>query len=276
MAEQVLQVPIAALRVAAANTRKDTDAGQEDAGLAGLAQSIKENGLLNPLTVRPLKDGAYEIVAGQRRYLACRQLGMAMIPAIVRDQVSDTGAVALSLIENVQRADMHPLDKANAYKELREKYSGNLRQVSEATGVTVATIQRYLDLLRLPPVLQEELGTGKGTAGVGAMAAIAKTFEDPTEMVEAFNRIGGFTQTIQAEILKRSAGDVGSLADLVMQATEGAFDIKRCGSSAGDCPHIPEVLRAPLLEALQALEEKRPEPAVSLKAFAAKHKKRLP
>ena len=113
MTDQVLQIPIAALRVAAANTRKDKDAGQEDTGLAGLAQSIKENGLLNPLTVRSLGDGSYEIVAGQRRYLACKQLGMPAIPAIVRDQVSETGAIALSLIENVQRADMHPLDKAN-------------------------------------------------------------------------------------------------------------------------------------------------------------------
>jgi ParB/RepB/Spo0J family partition protein len=276
MTEQILQIPVASLRVAAANTRKDKDAGQEDTGLAGLAQSIKENGLLNPLTVRPLADGSYEIVAGQRRYLACKQLGMVTIPAIVRDRVSDTGAVALSLIENVQRADMHPLDKAKAYNELREKYSGNLRQVSQATGVTVATIQRYLDLLQLPPALQEELGTGKGAAGVGAMAAIARTFGNPSEMVEAFNEIGGFTQNIQAEILKRSGGDVGSLSELVMQATEGAFDIKRCGSSAKDCPHVPEALRGPLLEAIQALKESRPEPEVSLKDFAAKHKKHLP
>lgn len=112
MADQVREVPLNALRVAATNTRKDKDAGQEDASLAGLAQSIKEHGLLNPLTVRPLPDGTYEIVAGQRRYLACKELGFATVPVIVREQVSDTSAVALSLIENVQRADMHPLDKA--------------------------------------------------------------------------------------------------------------------------------------------------------------------
>jgi len=274
MSEQVLHIPLALLRVAAANTRKDNDAGQEDTSLPGLAQSIKEVGLLNPLSVSALEDGSYEIVAGQRRFLACKQLGMAEIPVIVRSKVSETSAVALSLIENVQRADMHPLDKANAYNQLREKYSGNLRKVSEATGVTVATIQRYLDLLRLPVALQEELGTGKGTAGVGAMAAIAKTFDNPTKMVEAFNKIGGFTQNIQAEILKRSGGDVDSLSELVLQATEGAFDIKRCGSSAEDCPHIPDAVRSSLLEAIQALKDSRPEPTISLKEFAAKHKKR--
>ncbi len=275
MTEQVLQVPLDALRVSSTNTRKDTEAGQEDASIAGLAQSIKKHGLVNPLTIRSLGDGTYEIIAGQRRYLACKELGLATVPAIVRDHVSDTSGVALSLIENVQRADMHPLDKARAYHELREYYQGNLRQVAEDTGVTIATIQRYLDLLILPPELQEEVGTGHGSAGVGAMSAIARAFQDPADMVEAWNQIGGFTQRIQAEILKRSAGNVANLPALVMQASEGAFDIKQCGSGIHDCPHIPDELRAPLLEAVHALDAHQDEPAKSLKDFAARHKKRL-
>ncbi len=64
MGEEILQIPLSVLRVSANNTRKDTDAGQEDASIAGLAQSIKQHGLLNPLTVRPLGDGTYEIIAG--------------------------------------------------------------------------------------------------------------------------------------------------------------------------------------------------------------------
>lgn len=274
MADQILQVPLDRLRLGAANTRKDTDAGQEDASIAGLAQSIKQHGLINPLTVRALGDGTYEIIAGQRRYLACRELGLTTVRVIVQDQVSDTTAVALSLIENVQRADMHPLDKARAYQDLREHCGGNLRQVAEATGVTIATIQRYLDLLRLPPQLQEELGTGQGSAGVGAMSTIARTFSDSTDMVDAWNQIGGFTQRIQAEILKRSGGDPQKLPELVMQASEGAFDIKPCGTGIHDCPHIPDELRGPLLEAVRALEAREQDPAKSLKNFAASHKKR--
>jgi len=274
MPDQVLQIPLDRLRVGAANTRKDTDAGQEDASITGLAQSIKQHGLLNPLTVRSLADGTYEIIAGQRRYLACRELGLATVAVIVRQEVSDTSAVALSLIENVQRADMHPLDKAKAYQDLRDHYEGNLRQVAEATGVTVATIQKYLDLLNLPPELQEEVGTGQGTAGVGAMSTIARTFTEPSDMVEAWNKIGGFTQRIQSEILKRSGGDVEKLPELVVQASEGAFDIKLCGTGIEDCPHIPEELRAPLLEAVRALEAQEQEPSKSLKDFAASHKKR--
>lgn len=275
MPEQVLEIPLNRLRVAAANTRKDTDAGQEDAGIAGFAQSIKEHGLLNPLTVRALADGTYEIVAGQRRYLACRQLGLATARAIVREQVSDTSAVALSLIENVQRADMHPLDKARAYQDLMKHHGGNLKEVAEATGVTLATIQRYLDLLKLPPQLREEVGTGSGSAGVGAMSEIARTFSDPANMVEAWNQVGGFTQRIQGEILKRSGGDVGKLPDLVLQAGEGAFALKRCGTGPEDCPHVPDELRAPLLEAVRALKAQHRDPSRSLKDFAASHKKQL-
>ncbi len=199
---------------------------------------------------------------------------MGTVAAIVREEVSDTSAVALSLIENVQRADMHPLDKAKAYHDLREHYQGNLRHVAEATGVTVGTIQRYLDLLKLPPQLQEEIGTGHGSAGVGAMSTIARTFDDPSDMVQVWNQIGGFTQQIQAEILKRSGADVSSLPGLVMQATEGAFDVKPCGTGIAACPHIPDELRAPLLDAVRALEATRDEPAKSLKDFAARHKKR--
>lgn len=271
----ILQVPLTALRIAGANTRKDTSAGQEDSGIAGLAQSIRQQGLLNPLTVRPLGDGTYEIVAGQRRYLACKQLELTTVPVIVRDQLSDTSAVALSLIENVQRADMHPLDKAKAYQDLREQYKGNLRDVADATGVTLPTIQRYLDLLKLPPEIQEEVGTGQGTAGVGAMSTLARTFTNPADMTAAWNKVGGFTQRIQAEILKRSGGNLDKLPELVIQAQEGAFDVTMCGTGIHDCPYIPDELRPPLAQAVQALKTKDQDAAKPLRDFAASHKKRI-
>lgn len=271
---ELRELPIELLRVAQTNTRKDTAAGEEESSISGLAQSIREQGLLNPLTVRSRSDGTFEILAGQRRYLACKELGWSSIPVTVREDVTDTSAVALSLIENVQRADMHPLDKARAYEELRDHHRGNLREVAHATGVSVATVQRYLTLLDLPPELHEELGTGRGTSGVGAMSAIAKTFDDQDDMVEAWDQIGGFTTRIQGEILKRSGGNTAALPELVMQATEGAFDMKRCGTSAEDCPHIPDELRGPLQEAMSALELGVAHPGRSLREFAASHKKR--
>lgn len=273
MTDNIVQVPVSQLRVSGANTRKDNESGQEDADVAGLAQSIKEHGLLNPLTVRTLLTGGYEILAGQRRYLACLKLGMATIPAVVRE-VSDSKAVALSLIENVQRADMHPMDKARAFASIRDHYHGDMQRVVDETGVTKATVRRYLDLLSLPPDLREELGTGHGSAGVGAMANIAKNFDDPDDMREAWNQIGGFTQDIQSEILRRSGGDIENIPDLVMQASEGAFDIRQCGTGVDDCPHIPDQLRAPLTEAIARLGTAGQEPEQPLKEFAARHKKR--
>lgn len=272
-ADTMIQVPISKLRISSLNARKNTESGQEDSSIPDLAQSIREHGLLNPLTVYPTPDGEYEIIAGQRRFLACKHLALENVAVIVRAKGAETGAIALSLIENVQRADMHPLDKAEAYRALQDHHKGNLSKVAKATGVTISTIQKYLHLLRLPPELQQDLGTGQGSAGVGAMAGIAKTFDDPDDMVQAYNEIGGFRQDIQSEILKRSGGDVRLLPELVMQASEGAFEISRCGSSATTCPHIPVQLRGPLRQAIEALESGSLDPAESLRDFAGRHKK---
>lgn len=273
--DTIRMVPLDRLRVASTNARKDTAAGEEDATLAGLAQSIKEHGLLNPPTVCEVEDGRYEILAGQRRYWACKELGLSEMPVIMRSRVSEARAVTLSLIENVQRADMHPLDKAQAYDALHRHYTGNLREVAATTGVSVRTIERYLVLLKLPKTLQDELGTMHGSAGIGTMAAIAKAFAHPHEMVDAYNQIGGFTQTIQAEILKQARGDVKALPELVLQAQEGAFTTQRCGTGLGDCPHIPDALRRPLIDAAQRLKRGASDPAASLRAAAAQHKKPL-
>ena len=274
MATARIEVSIDELVVSLTNARKDVDAGQEDASLAGLAQSIKEHGLLNALTVRRRADGKYEILAVQRRYLACKQIGMRTLPVVVREDMSDTNAVALSLIENVQRADMHPLDKAEAFAKLKKHHKNDLRLVGESTGVSVQTIQKYLFLLLLPASLRDELGTQHGSAGVGALAAIAKTFDNPEDMETAWNEIGGFTQAIQGEILRRSGGNIEALPGLVLEAQEGAFDTKVCGTGIEDCPHIPDALRLPLLKAVRALEKGEIEPEQSLKEIAARHKKR--
>ena len=135
------------------------------------------------------------------------------------------------------------------------------------------TIERYLVLLKLPKTLQDELGTMHGSAGIGTMAAIAKAFAHPHEMVDAYNQIGGFTQTIQAEILKQARGDVKALPELVLQAQEGAFTTQRCGTGLGDCPHIPDALRRPLIDAAQRLKRGASDPAASLRVAAAQHKK---
>ena len=99
---EVKDIHLNLINVSSLNTRKDLGAGTEDTSLADLALSIKEKGLLNPITVFEREDGRYDLIIGQRRFLACKQLGLETIPAIVRGSMDDTDATILSLVENVQ------------------------------------------------------------------------------------------------------------------------------------------------------------------------------
>ena len=201
-------------------------AGTEEADLDGLADSIRERDLLNAIIVRTRPDGRYDLIAGQRRFLACGKLGMATISAVVRDDLGDTDATVVSLIENVQRADMHPLDKARAYKGIYEQY-GNYRQVAKDTGVTVPTIRKYLYLLDLDSSVQEFVTTSEGSVGIGTLSKLAELF--PQEQhEEVLEKIRGFRQEIQLDILRRSNGRINVIDALADEARENAFLIRTC------------------------------------------------
>lgn len=220
-------IPLASLFVSTLNTRTDLEAGQEDASIDELAASIRQKGLLQPITVRPAPDGRYEVIVGQRRLLACQKAGIDPVPSIVRDDLSDADAVTISLIENVQRADMNPLDKARALKALYEQY-GSYDRIARETSWSVATVKRYLSLLELPDAIQTTISTSEGPARVGALSRLAGTFKGD-DAIQVFGKIGGFKQTIQEEILKRSGGDVSKIEGLVTDAMSGTFNVRMCG-----------------------------------------------
>lgn len=249
---EVRDIKMADIRLSEFNIRKDLDAGTEDTGLEDLAESIKDKGLLNPLIVRRLDDGTYELIAGQRRFLACQRLGWDNIPAIIRDITDDTDATILSLVENVHRADLNPIDKARAYQKIYERFN-DYNKVAKETGVSASTIKKYLTLLKLAPSIQERLTTAEGPAAIGTLSKIAETFA-PEEQEEVLDRIGGFKQQIQFEMIKRSGGDVDQLEDLREQALEGAFDTRLC-RGLDECPFIPLELREPVKDAIRKFEE---------------------
>ncbi len=232
------------------NTRKDLGAGTEEASLNDLANSIQEKGLLNPIMVRKGKNGKYDLIAGQRRFLASKKIGLKTIPSIIKDELSDIDATIISLIENVQRADMNPLDKAKAYKIIYEKYQ-DYKKVAKETGVSVSTIKKYLTLLNLSLTLQEKLTTSEGPAGVGTLSKLAETFS-PKEQEVAYQEISGFKQSIQLEILKRSEGDLNQLSGLRNEAMEGAFDTRTC--TEGLCFLMPENLKEEIKKTLESQE----------------------
>jgi ParB family chromosome partitioning protein len=249
---EVKDIKMVDIQISKFNIRKDLNSGIEDTGLDDLADSINKKGLLNPLIVRRLNDGTYELIAGQRRFLACQKLGRETIPAIIRDIIDDTDATIISLIENVHRADLNPIDKVKAYQKIYEKYN-DYNKVAKETGVSVSTIRKYLTLLKLAPSIQEKLTTSEGPAGIGTLSKIAETFS-PEEQDEVLDRIGGFNQKIQLEMIKRSKGDVDKLDNLRERAIEGAFDTYLC-RGLDNCPFIPTVLCEPVKDAIKKLEE---------------------
>lgn len=241
-----IDIPLDHLIVSALNARKDLHAGQEDSGIEELASSIRQQGLLSPLIVRPAADGRYEVLVGQRRLMACRKIGLDPVQCLVRDDLGDTDAVALSLVENVHRADMHPLDKARALKALYDRHQ-SYERVARETAWSAPTIRKYIQLLALPGELQQRIGTADGPSGVGTLARLASTFSGEAA-VEVYDRISGFTQRIQEEIIKRSDGDLSAIDELVEEAQEGAFSVRRCGGPYG-CQVITDILHRRITEA---------------------------
>ncbi|MBI3044124.1 MAG: ParB/RepB/Spo0J family partition protein [Betaproteobacteria bacterium] len=128
--------------------------------LAELAESIKAQGVMQPILARPLGAGRYEIVAGERRWRAARMAGLASVPALVRE-VPDRHALAIALIENLQREDLNPLEEAAGVKRLIGEFGMTHAEAAEALGRSRAAITNALRLLELAPPVQELLREGK-------------------------------------------------------------------------------------------------------------------
>ncbi len=152
--------------------------------LADLEASLKINGLLQPITVRPAPNGSgYELIAGERRYRAATRLGWTDIPALIK-VVDDRDALSLALVENLQRADLDPIEEAEGYQRLQQEFSATQQQVADAVGKDRSTVANALRLLQLPAsvrrLLQEgQLSTGHARALLGltserAMADLAR------------------------------------------------------------------------------------------------------
>jgi ParB/RepB/Spo0J family partition protein len=244
--DQFTEIPLDQIEVSMQNTRKDLKQGNEDASLEDLAKSIQEHGLLNPITVRSRTEGGYEVIAGQRRLLAFRFLGRTLIPAVIRADVVDEQAMAISLIENMQRADMAPLDKARSLSILSERY-GSVAEVSKQTGVSTTTIRKYLTLMRLPESVAGEFKVADGSASISVAAAIATTFTDQEEMKKAWEQVKGFKAGIAERVIKSSNGNLQRVEENKILAAEGAFDLERCGTSLATCPYVPKSARAEIL-----------------------------
>lgn len=159
--------------------RKDFD----EQSLAELAQSISEHGLIQPIVVRPTASGTYQIVAGERRWRACRMAGLSSVPVVIKE-LDDKEYFETALIENLQREDLNALEEAKGYKTLIDNYGLTQEQVAKSVGKARVTVTNSLRLLNLNPKEQEALLAGKISAG-HARALLSCDVKEPREQMLA-------------------------------------------------------------------------------------------
>ncbi len=161
---RLAMLPIDSIRANPSQPRHSFD----DAGLASLADSIRQRGALQPIVVRPA-EGGFELVAGERRLRAAALAGKETIPAIVR-AVKDDDLLELALIENIHRQDLNPIERAKAYRALQERSGLTHEAIGQKMGEDRATVANYIRLLDLHPEVRELLASGK--LGMGHARAI--------------------------------------------------------------------------------------------------------
>ena len=154
----------------------------DENAITTLADSIRQHGLIQPILVRSTGTG-YQIVAGERRWRACRMLGMSEIPAVVKE-FSDSETAQIALIENIQREDLNPIEEAAAYKELMENYDMTQEELSKAVGKSRSAIANAVRLLNMPEKVQELLRKGELSAGQAKAIAAAESEEQMIDLAE--------------------------------------------------------------------------------------------
>jgi len=153
--------------------------------LAELAASITSNGVVQPILVRPLPSGRFQLIAGERRWRASQLAGKTTIPAILR-QVSDEQAMEITIVENLQRADLNPMEQARAFERLSREFHMTQEQMAHRTGKDRASVANFLRLLKLPSTVQARVESGELSFG---HARTLLAFEHAEEMEKAAQRI---------------------------------------------------------------------------------------
>ncbi len=197
--------------------------------LAELEASIRENGLLQPLVVRPASAGApsgveWELVAGERRLRAVRRLGWSEVPVVVRE-MDDRTLLVLAIVENVQRADLSPLEEAEGYRQLIDDFGYTQKDVAESVGRERSTIANLLRLLHLPASVQRLVSDG--TLSMGHARAILGA-GDERRMADLARRVADQNLSVRAveELVRRNRSSRAERRE------------KKAPPARGNVPHI--------------------------------------
>jgi len=173
----------------------------DEEALEELSESIREIGIVQPITLRELDNGHYQIIAGERRWRASQRAGLTTIPAYIRT-ANDENVMEMALIENIQRQDLNSLEIALAYQHLMEQYGLTQERLSERVGKKRATVANYLRLLKLPAQVQVAIQNGQIDNG-HARALLA--LDDPKIQMSLFREIQqkGYSVRQVEDIIKR-------------------------------------------------------------------------
>lgn len=177
--EQIREIPINDIRPNSFQPRIRFD----DRHLAELAASIRQAGLMQPIVVRAVGDGQHEIIAGERRWRACKMAGLRTVPSIVRE-ADDRKSAELALIENVQRTDLNPIERAGAFRALMAKFSMTQADVADRVGLDRSSVANLLRLLELPDDIRNMIADGALSAGHGKMLASVADESQRRQLVE--------------------------------------------------------------------------------------------
>ena len=161
--------------------------------LAELAASIAATGVVQPVLLRPLPNGRFQLIAGERRWLASQKAGKTSVPAILR-QVSDEQAMEMTIVENLQRADLNPIEQARAYERLSRDFKMTQEQMAQRTGKDRASVSNFLRLLRLPGETQEQVE--KGVLSFGHARALL-ALDSPEMVLKAAKKVTALSMSVR-------------------------------------------------------------------------------
>ncbi len=224
-ASQFKQLPVEKIRPSPYQPRNNIP--QE--GLQSLADSIKAQGLIQPIVVRKLADGHYELIAGERRWRAAQLVGLLDIPAIVRE-IPDQAAAAMALIENIQREDLNALEEAQALNRLIHEFGLTHQQTAEAVGRSRASVSNLLRLLELESQCKVLLEQGKLEMG-HARALLALQGK---QQVELAHKVAQYQLSVRAteKLVKQTLA--GELDKLIAPKSVPNADINQLQSALAD------------------------------------------
>lgn len=151
--------------------------------LASLTESIRDHGILQPLVVTSKGDGTYELIAGERRLRASREAGLIEVPVTVRENVSDQGKAELALIENIQRKDLNPLDKAQGFYDLQQEFGLTQEEIAKKLDISRSVVANTLRYLTLPTEVKQALIDGLITEGHAKIIAGLPTEQQQQEVL---------------------------------------------------------------------------------------------